>query len=100
MLTSETWTIYEGERTLIQFFEGQCFRLGHEEEDEEEPDHVPTRVPSECTLRLERTEETRERDGDDEVEEPKDGRRERHAYITDIEGISLSGVLGTRRSIR
>lgn len=52
---------------LVEFFEGERFGFGDEEENENEAHDVPGGVPPEGTLRFERSKETGEGDGDDEV---------------------------------
>lgn len=52
---------------LVEFFEGERFGFGDEEENENEAHDVPGGVPPEGALGLERSEETGEGDGDDEV---------------------------------
>lgn len=52
---------------LVEFFERERFRLGDEQQDGEEPEHVPAGVPAEGTLRRERAEQTREGDRNNEV---------------------------------
>lgn len=52
---------------MVELLERERLRLGDEEQDEEEAEDVPPRVPPERALRLERAEQPRERDRDDEV---------------------------------
>ena len=96
---------------LVELFEREGFRLGDEEQDGEEPDNVPRGVPPEGTLRLERAEQTRESDCNNEVarvrrqqtddghgeehsnsQEPEDRSRERHPNITHVQRERLGGV--------
>lgn len=53
--------------TLVQLFERECFCLGNKEQDSKEPDNVPRGIPSERPLGLERSQQTRECDGDHEI---------------------------------
>ena len=52
---------------LVGLLQRERLRLRHEEQDEDEPDDVPRRVPPERALWLECAEQSRERDCDDEV---------------------------------
>ena len=59
--------------TLVQLFKRERLRLGHEEQDGEESHNVPSGVPSECTLRFERSQQTRKSNRDDKVAARVDG---------------------------
>ena len=52
---------------LVELFEREGFRLGDEEQDGEEPEHVPPSIPAEGTLGRERAQQTREGDRNNEV---------------------------------
>lgn len=97
---------------LVELFERERLRLGHEEPHGDGSDDVPPGVPTERSLRLERTEETRERESDDEVavgceksqnsgkvltrnkNSQSPGRRgsERHSDVTNVERERLGRV--------
>jgi hypothetical protein len=55
---------------LVQFFKRLAFGFWNEEQDTEETDQVPDRIPRESTLRLECLQKRRPRDGENKVEEP------------------------------
>jgi len=57
---------------LVQFFKRLAFGFWNEEQDTEETNQVPDRIPRESTLRLECLQKRRPRDGEDKVEEPLD----------------------------
>ena len=52
---------------FVEFLESEGFGFGHEKPNENCTDDIPSSVPSESSLRLEGTEETREGKSDDEI---------------------------------
>ena len=77
---------------LIQLLQRLAFGLRDEEEDAEEADQVPDRVPGEGALGLEGFQERGPGDGQDEVEEPCCGGGEGHALGADVERVGFGGV--------
>jgi hypothetical protein len=73
-LSSAVGCMVSGSHTkhLVQFFKCLAFGFWNEEQDTEETDQVPDRIPRESTLRLECLQKRRPRDGEDKVEEPLD----------------------------
>ena len=55
---------------LVQLFKCLAFGFWNEEQDAQEADQVPDRIPRERTLRLECLQKGRPRNGEDKVEEP------------------------------
>lgn len=77
---------------LVELLQGPAFRLGHQHQDQPPADDVPRAVPREAALRGERVLQRRPRDGQQEVEEPRRGRRERHAVRPHVQRVRLGRV--------
>ncbi|KAL9599076.1 MAG: hypothetical protein Q9179_003680 [Wetmoreana sp. 5 TL-2023] len=66
--------------------------LRQEKDNKDPQDDAPSRIPPESTLARKSRLKRREAEGDDEVETPSRGRRERHAYVTDMHWESFCGI--------
>ena len=76
---------------LVELLERERLRLGHEEQDEHEPDRVPRGVPPEGALCGEGAEEGREGDRDDEV-------AARESVSLCVEGLEGEGTYKNQRT--
>ena len=71
-------------KDLIQLLQSFAFRLGQEQQYENESDYVPSRVPAESTLGSEGGLQTRIGDGKYEIEKPGRGCGKRHTQRSDV----------------
>ena len=76
----------------VELLERLALGLGYGEQDGEEADEVPARVPAKSALGLEGGEHAGPGDGQDKVEEPRGGRGDGHAERAHIERVRLGAV--------
>lgn len=76
----------------VQLLEGLLLSLRDEEQHQEEADDVPTAIPPKGARRRKGRLKRRPGDGKEEVEEPRRGRRQRHADGPDVQRVCLGRV--------
>lgn len=79
----------------VELLQRTLLGLRNEEQNGEEADNVPGRVPAKGTLWLEGVKQGRPGDGQDKVEEPSGGRCQRHADGADVQRVCF-GRIGER----